>query len=120
MANILLAEDDASMRHFIAAALEKAGHIVTACEDGLTAHSALKSTDTYDFLLTDIVMPGMDGIELSQKAAQIRPGIKTMFITGFASMALSPEDGKSTQNNVISKPFHLNQLVEQIEKNLQD
>lgn len=116
MARILLAEDDASMRHFITNALEKAGHAVTPCEDGLAALAAVETApDGHDLLLADIIMPGMDGIELSQKATRLCPALKVLFITGFAGMA-THGSGEAGQEHarVLSKPFHLNQLVQQI------
>lgn len=115
MARILLAEDDSAMRSFIASVLRKAGHRVEACEDGNMAMAKISSNQKkpFDLLLTDIVMPGMDGIELSQKAADSQPNLKVMFITGFAAVAMekhpSPESAK-----LLSKPFHLRQLVDQV------
>ncbi|MCB1537950.1 MAG: response regulator [Rhodospirillales bacterium] len=116
MAKILLAEDDGSMRGFLAAALEKAGHEVTATIDGLDALRALESHTDGDFnlLLADIVMPGMDGIELAQKAAELHPSIKVMFITGFAAVAMGARNPQRTQARVLSKPFHLRDLVDQV------
>lgn len=117
MAKILIAEDDATMRHFLAMALTRAGHEVEARQDGLDALNALEGADggTYDLLLADIVMPGMDGIELSQKAVQIRPEMKVMFITGFAAVALGQRNPQHERANVLSKPFHLKDLVDQVE-----
>lgn len=115
MARILIAEDDTAMRHFLAMALSRAGHEVEACADGLEAMAALEGGDDYDLLLADIVMPGMDGIELSQKAAALRPGLKVMFITGFAAVALGQRDSGAAGPQVLSKPFHLKDLVEQVE-----
>jgi two-component system cell cycle response regulator CpdR len=117
MAKILIAEDDASMRHFLAMALTRAGHEVEAREDGLDALSALEEENApaYDLLLADIVMPGMDGIELSQKAVTLRPGMKVMFITGFAAVALGQRNPEHQRANVLSKPFHLKELVDQVE-----
>ncbi len=113
MANILLAEDDASMRGFLTAALEKAGHRVTPCVDGLSALGAVEaSPERFDLLLSDIVMPGMDGIELSTRAAKIHPGLKVLFITGFSAV----ERNDLTDAKVVSKPFHLGQLVQQIDE----
>lgn len=119
MANILLAEDDPSLRGFVAAALEKAGHHVTPCGDGLAALSALESKKTYDLLLTDIVMPGLDGLELSARAAAISPETKVMFITGFAAMALGNAAPQNPNVRVISKPFHLGNLIAEVNKILQ-
>ena len=116
MARILIAEDDASMRHFLSMALSRAGHEVEARVDGLDALAALEDGSAhYDLLLADIVMPGMDGIELSQKAVSRRPGLKVMFITGFAAVALGRRNPEHDTANVLSKPFHLKDLVDQVE-----
>ncbi len=115
MAHILLAEDDSSMCRFLALALEKAGHTVVAKEDGLSALSALEEAkDDYDLLLTDIVMPGIDGIELSQRVTKACPEIKVMFITGFAAVAMGARNPQHENTKVLSKPFHLNDLVNQV------
>jgi two-component system cell cycle response regulator CpdR len=123
MAHILLAEDDLSMASFLAQALERAGHRVTAKTDGLKAmdafEEAFQSGDSIDLLLADIVMPGMDGIELAQKARKLHPGLKVMFITGFAAVAMGenahqPAPGEPAAR-VLSKPFHLGELVAQVE-----
>jgi two-component system cell cycle response regulator CpdR len=116
MAHILLAEDEDSMRSFLTLALEKAGHAVTPAEDGLAAMKLLeKDGKSFDLLLTDIVMPGMDGIELSQKASEMLPDLKVMFITGFAAVAVGHEHIKEKEAKILSKPFHLNDLVKQID-----
>ena len=116
MAHILIAEDDTSMLGFLKLALEKAGHEVTDRTNGVEALETLKgSTETFDLLLTDIVMPGMDGIELSQQATKVQPDIKVMFITGFSAVAVGREDIQADTAKVLSKPFHLNDLVEQVE-----
>ncbi len=115
MAHILLAEDDVSMRSFLSVALEKAGHTVEAAVDGLSALQALETaTTSYDLLLADIVMPGMDGIELAQKAVRQHPSLKVMFITGFAAVAMG-EKNQPQNTKILSKPFHLNDLVQQVE-----
>lgn len=115
MARILIAEDDASMRQFLAAALEKAGHEVAVRDNGIDALGALNSGNTYDLMLADIVMPGMDGIALSQKATDLFPNMKIMFITGFAAVALRCGSFGDTGARVLSKPFHLKELVGQIQ-----
>ncbi|MCD8520309.1 MAG: response regulator [Alphaproteobacteria bacterium] len=115
MAHILLAEDDNSMREFLGLALTKAGHSVTSCEDGIKALETLKDDTPYDLLLTDIVMPGMDGIELAQAATRERPAMKVMFITGFAAVAMGEQQKATSDTRILSKPFHLKELVTQID-----
>ena len=64
MARILLAEDEAGVRDVAARALERKGHAVDTAEDGLEALEAL-GAERYDLLITDIVMPGLDGVALA-------------------------------------------------------
>jgi two-component system cell cycle response regulator CpdR len=115
MAQILLAEDDESLRRFLAAALIKAGHEVTDFGDGTEAYDCLRNI-RFDLLLTDIVMPGMDGIELAKRAAEMDSTLKIMFITGFAAVALHPSSQAPKQAKVLSKPFHLREIVQEIER----
>ena len=70
MVRILLAEDDDSMRAYLARALEKSGYEVVAVATGTQAVPHIES-DRFDLLLTDIVMPEMDGIELAQHTANV-------------------------------------------------
>lgn len=119
MARILIAEDDPSMRHFLSIALQRAGHEIMACSDGLEAFRMLQIDDEpLDLILADIVMPGMDGIELAQRAAMLRPGIKVLFITGFAAVALKNGAEETAPRNVMAKPFHLKDLVDQVQQML--
>jgi two-component system cell cycle response regulator CpdR len=115
MATILLAEDDTSMRLFLAAALRRAGHEVEAVGDGQSALNAVKD-GTFDLLLADIVMPGMDGIELARRAAVVAPSLKLMFITGFAAIAMKHRHYAGRTAQVLSKPFHLRDLVAQVDR----
>lgn len=114
MIRILLAEDDQVMREYLTRALEKSGYAVTAVDRG-TAALPLIETERFDLLLSDIVMPEMDGIELAQRAAEIAPDMRIMFITGFAAVTLKA--GKQVpQARVLSKPFHLRDLVLEVDR----
>lgn len=116
MASILLAEDDDSLRSFLANALNKAGHMVTSCGDGEEALAALELRD-FELLLADIVMPGIDGIELAQRAAEKVPSMKVLFITGFAAVALNAQKTGANRNaKILSKPFHLRDLVHEVNR----
>lgn len=111
---ILLAEDDDAMRSYITRALETAGYEVVAVDRG-TAAVPLLETQRFDLLLSDIVMPEMDGIELAQRCAETSPRTKVMFITGFAAVTLRASR-EQPQARVLSKPFHLRDLVLEVER----
>jgi two-component system cell cycle response regulator CpdR len=117
MIRILLAEDDESMRLYLARALERVGYAVTAVDRG-TAAVPLLQREAFDLLLTDIVMPEMDGIELAQRAAEIAPHMRVMFITGFAAVALKAGQ-RTPEAKVLSKPFHLKDLVLEVDRMFQ-
>ncbi|HMI19510.1 MAG TPA: response regulator [Sphingomonas sp.] len=117
MVRILLAEDDDSMREYLARALERTGYNVTACESGIVALERLQK-ESFDLLLTDIVMPELDGIELAQRAAQIYPDLRVMFITGFAAVTLQ-NGAMPPEAKVLSKPFHLRDLVLEVDRMFQ-
>ncbi len=114
MIRILLAEDDQIMREYLTRALQKSGYAVTAVDRG-TAAIPLLQTERFDLLLTDIVMPEMDGIELAQRAGEMAPDLRVMFITGFAAVTLKA--GQAMPNaRVLSKPFHLRDLVMEVDR----
>ncbi|NCP12272.1 MAG: response regulator [Sphingomonadales bacterium] len=113
MHRILLAEDDDVMREYLARALTNAGYHVTDVDRGTAALPYLES-GTFDLLLTDIVMPEMDGIELAQKAASMSPDTRIMFITGFAAVSLRAGE-TMPHAKLLSKPFHLKDLVAEVD-----
>ena len=114
MPRILLAEDDTSMREYLQRALQRVGYDVDAVGCGTEAVPLLQA-ERYELLLTDIVMPEMDGIELAQKASALDPEIRVMFITGFAAVAL--QSGRAApEAKMLSKPFHLKDLVAEVDR----
>ena len=115
---IILAEDDDDMRRFLSKALSAAGYSVSAFDNGASAYNRLRE-EPFELLLTDIVMPEMDGIELARRATELDPDIKVMFITGFAAVALNPDLRAPRDAKVLSKPFHLRDLVNEVEKLMQ-
>ena len=112
---ILLAEDDESMRGFLVRALKRAGYEVTDFANGEDAYERLKS-EPFTLLLTDIVMPKMDGIELARRASELDPDLKIMFITGFAAVVLNNDVAAPKDARVLSKPFHLKDLVREVDR----
>lgn len=118
MIRILLAEDDTAMRTYLTRALEQAGYSVVAVGSGAEALPMLE-TEIYDLLLSDIVMPEMDGIELAQRCNDLSPSTKVMFITGFAAVSLRASR-EAPQAKMLSKPFHLKDLVMEVERLFED
>lgn len=114
MFRILLAEDEEAMRTYLQRALENAGYEVVAVDRG-TAALPLLAREKFDLLLSDIVMPEMDGIELARHCAEVSPQTKVVFITGFAAVALKASR-EAPQAKVLSKPFHLRDLVLEVER----
>jgi two-component system cell cycle response regulator CpdR len=113
MAHLVIAEDDSSLRSFLTLSLERAGHRVAAHPDGLSAHDWLTDlANPCDLLVTDVVMPGMDGVELAMKATRLRPGLAILYITGFGMAG--GENAPTGQ--VMAKPLHLSSLLAEIER----
>ena len=114
MIRILLAEDEQAMREYLARALERSGYEVIAVDRGTAAVPFLES-EHFDLLLTDIVMPEMDGIELARHCNMVSPSTEVMFITGFSGVALRAGESMPSAK-VLSKPFHLKDLVLEVER----
>jgi two-component system cell cycle response regulator CpdR len=115
MAKILLAEDENALRAVLARSLRGRGHAVTDVADGVEALDHLKP-GAFDALVADIVMPRLDGLELARRASQAVPGIRVMFITGFAAVALQARAMPDINARVLSKPFHLRDLVDELDR----
>jgi DNA-binding response OmpR family regulator len=118
VAAILLAEDDEAVREFVKRALAHYGHSVTAVGDGGAALAALEET-VYDLLLTDIVMPGVDGIALALKATKDRPTMPVVLMTGFAAEQQRAHNLEALIDRVVSKPFSLKEICAAVDAALQ-
>lgn len=118
MARILIAEDEVAVRTFVARALEHRGHTTLGVTDGGAAVEELKKTE-YDLLLTDIVMPVMDGIALALKVSSDYPTLPILMMTGFIKEKQRAHNLDSLIQNVISKPFSLDEICRAVEDVLQ-
>jgi DNA-binding response OmpR family regulator len=110
---ILVADDEPSVRQFVERALNYAGYGVTTVPDGNAALQALGKRG-YDLLLTDIVMPDLDGIALSLKAAKDYPGMKILMMSGYANQRQRAHNLDCLAHEVISKPFTLEEIIKRV------
>src|SRR5689334_3863815 len=117
MARILLAEDDDAVSAFVLRALKLRGHDVRAVSDGLAALDALNS-GRFDLLLTDIVMPGMDGIALALKAARDQPRMKILMMSGYAHERQRAHNLEALIHRVLPKPFSLEEICKAVDEAL--
>jgi CheY-like chemotaxis protein len=106
MARVLLAEDEIAVREFAVRALRHAGHEVVAVGDGLQALELLQR-ERFDLLVTDIVMPNLDGIALALQAARDWPDMKKLLMTGFPQERQRAFNLDALIDRVILKPFEL-------------
>ena len=111
---LLIVEDDDLTLELLTSVIQREGYEVVAVDRGTAAIPYLQEYH-FDLLLSDIVMPEMDGIELAQRCAEISPKTKVMFITGFAAVTLKASR-EAPQAKVLSKPFHLKDLVLEVER----
>ncbi len=125
MARILLAEDDKAVQSFVSRALAHRGHAVTAVDDGLQALEALHEVGVeagagdeagFDLLITDIVMPGLDGIALALKIARDRPNLPILMMTGYSAERQRAHNLEELICRVITKPFNLEQICKAAEE----
>jgi len=111
MAKILLADDDKATRDLVKRALESDGHAVEITQDGAEALDALSaSPDAFDVLVSDVHMPGLDGIELARRAIAAAPSLKLLLMSGFAEELDRAKALASPNLSVIMKPFTLEQV----------
>ena len=119
MAQILLADDDPSVREFVKRALVHQGHSVTSADDGNQALDCLGSRP-FDLMITDVVMPGLDGIELSERASAKCPEMKTLVITGYADQQQRAAVSAGGIDSILIKPFTLQQICSAANAALED
>ena len=111
MARVLLADDDAAMRDLVCRSLIAEGHTVVVAHDGQEAldlaHSAAAP---FDILVTDVQMPGVDGIALANEMLGDKPSLKVVLMSGLQSEMARADNLKTQGAKFISKPFTLEQI----------
>ena len=109
MARILIAEDEDTLRRFVARALAMDGHDIVEAADGAEALEHIEA-EPFDLLLSDIRMPVMDGIALATATADLTPAMPILLMTGYAEQRERAEPLMRIVVDVVAKPFTLPQI----------
>ena len=111
--NILIAEDDRSFRKGLAFALEDMGYSVTEAQDGEEAIQ-LFLNNNYDLVISDLVMPHIDGLEFYKTVKKIKPSTKFFMITSFPNDESAKEAKKMFKDNYFEKTANLEKLLKKV------
>ncbi len=112
---ILVVEDQHELRSLICEVLGDAGHTVLAAANGLEALARAEShAGPVQLLLTDVVMPGMNGRELAQRLTALRPGLRVLFVSGYASDVIAKHGVLEERVNLLEKPFSRASLLRRV------
>lgn len=109
MARVLVVEDEDAVREFVFRALQHHGHEVETACDGLDGLAQVSGSH-FELMITDIVMPGLDGIELALKVAKDFPKTTIMLMSGYANERQRAHNLEALIHRVIAKPFTLDQI----------
>jgi DNA-binding NtrC family response regulator len=114
---ILIMEDEPSLAEGLKMILAEQGYRVSVAEAGLRALGSLTETD-YDLLVMDLRLPDMDGMEVFRLIREIKPQIKVIVMTGYASVASAEESRKLGALDYLPKPFTEDEFKAAVEKAL--
>ena len=112
---VLVVDDQRNMRATTAMMLRQAGHTVEEAEDGAGALQRLQA-ETFDVVLTDLRMPGMDGMELLRASRQAAPETEVIVMTGYGTIESAVEAIRSGAHDFLSKPFKESELLLRVAK----
>ncbi|MGH7546528.1 MAG: response regulator, partial [Gemmatimonadota bacterium] len=114
-ATVLLVEDDEPVRRLIADVLERRGLHVLSARDGADAVRICESHEgAIDLLVTDVVMPDVSGLDLSQQLSVLRPEMRVLYVSGYADQALIDRGLLEAAVSFLPKPFTLDGLVRKV------
>ena len=114
---ILLVDDEETVRRVTGRLLEKLGYEVHTADDGANAVAILESGQTFDLILTDVVMPRMTGIEMAEKVRSMLPDQKILFTSGYTTRQYGRAPGEPPRP-FMPKPFSLSDLAESVRATL--
>jgi len=113
-ASILVVEDEPSVREVIITVLADLGYAYAEASDAEAALALLDSKRHFDLLVSDVGLPGMNGRQLAEIAIDKRPGLKVLFVTGFAEQAVAQSEFLGENMQMITKPFVIDELTNRI------
>ena len=111
---VLIVEDDHTVRQLVHETLAEQGYQCCEVADASLALSVLRSDRPIDLLISDVGLPGMNGRQLAEIARKLRPGLKVLFITGYAENATSCRGFLDPGMQMINKPFKFTQLTRKV------
>ena len=117
MANLLIVDDELSMRQFLTHLLQREGHTIRVAENGRTAMELLRA-EPADLILSDVKMPDMGGIELLKAARELHPNIEVIMMTAFANESTAHEAFLLGAFDFVHKPFDNELLKEKVARAL--
>jgi len=114
--SVLVVDDENSVRRFAVRVLEREGYVVVEARDGVEALELLKQVDfSIEVVVSDIVMPRLNGVELMQALAVSSPDLPVILMSGYATAALA-ELGIAAPCAIIPKPFPSDRLLEEVRR----
>ena len=116
--HILLVEDDALVRRYVASQLAALGYRVSVADGASEALRHLAADGTIELMLTDVMMPGMNGRELADAARGLRPGLPVLFSSGYSEDALASEGRLPEGVLLLAKPYHKAELARRVRQAL--
>lgn len=116
-ARVLVAEDNPAVREFIVRSLASDGYNVAAVADGQMALDKL-AEEKFNVLVTDIVMPNVDGIALALKAVRLYPDLRIVMISGYAQERMRAHNLDALVHRIIAKPFSLEEICAAVKESM--
>ena len=110
MARILLADDDSMVRELVARVLVSGGHEVHVAQDGMEALALVEAGTLVDILVTDVNMPGLDGIALAKKVAAVQPGLRVLLMSGFPEQLARGKADVPGRVETLAKPCSVDDI----------
>lgn len=111
---VLIVDDESMIRSMMAELLERYGYRVLEAADAAEAIEICRCENEINLLITDVAMPGMDGIELAGALHELKPQMEVLYISGYSDRMLLGSGRVSSQAHVLTKPFEMRELAAKI------